>query len=298
MPTDRFDDDFDDRPRRRRPAGRRPAKKKGLSGWAIAGIVAGVTVPVVCCVGAVLLSLLLPAVQQARQAARQTQSLNNLKQVGLALHNYHASYKEFPSQPRGFGDEPALAPGERISWMAALLPYVEEQGMWEELRDGTAPDGRRLAYLPHDDPAAAGVYSRMVPSYTSAVALGVVTPGQATDDGSPAPAHWAGNALVLGRSNGFGIRGMLDGTSNTLLAGEVNAATGAPAAWGDPGNVRPATAPLNGPDGFGGNLLGGQRMILLMGDGSVTQVTADIDPAVLEALGTPNGGEAVDPFAF
>ena len=279
------DDDFDDRPAAARPVGTK--SKQGMSGWAIAGIVALCTVPVLCCVGMVLVSLLLPAVQQAREAARLTQSQNNLKQIGLALHNYESTYKAFPSQPRGFpgpdGEaEPALAAGERAAWMTALLPYVDRQDLWSRVSE---PENMNV---PFDDPAVADIYGTRVQSYLRSGHEGATIPS------GLGPAHFAGNALVLGERQDFGIRDMRDGTVHTLLAGEVNVDTGAPAAWGDPANVRLATAPLNSPTGFGGN--GPRGTLLLMGDGSVTTVAPTIDPAVLEALGTPGGGEIVDDF--
>ena len=95
-------------------------------------------------------------------------------------------------------------------------------------------------------------------------------------------------------SQNFGLRDDRDGTSNTLLAGEVNATTGAPAAWGDPDNLRDPGAPLNSPAGFGGNTPG--QALLRTVDGAVHEVSTDIDPAVLRAPGAPNGGEPVGGF--
>ena len=77
---------------------------------------------------AILISLLLPAVQQAREAARRTECKNNLKQIGLALHNYHDVHRTFPigarNQPGG------SLPGFGPSWWVGLLPHLEQSALY------------------------------------------------------------------------------------------------------------------------------------------------------------------------
>src|SRR5437016_5647776 len=85
---------------------------------------------VVIAIIAVLVALLLPAVQQAREAARRSQSKNNEKQIGLATHNYMDTYKHFP---RGTMDQPDLKPEERLSWQVAILPYMEQAPVYNQL---------------------------------------------------------------------------------------------------------------------------------------------------------------------
>jgi prepilin-type N-terminal cleavage/methylation domain-containing protein len=82
---------------------------------------------VVIAIIAVLIALLLPAVQQAREAARRSQCKNNLKQFGLALHNYHDTYQQFPRIAQGPVAEGAAGDGWRsYSTHAMLLPYVDQ----------------------------------------------------------------------------------------------------------------------------------------------------------------------------
>jgi prepilin-type N-terminal cleavage/methylation domain-containing protein/prepilin-type processing-associated H-X9-DG protein len=76
---------------------------------------------VVIAIIAVLIALLLPAVQAAREAARRAQCINNLKQIGLAMHNYHQTVDAFPP---GELCPPNLA-GERVFWTCYILPYLE-----------------------------------------------------------------------------------------------------------------------------------------------------------------------------
>ncbi len=92
---------------------------------------------VVIAIIAILVALLLPAVQQAREAARRSQCKNNLKQMGLALHNFHDTFNRMPGGARdGHGDD-ALTSCCRASnvhgwsWKYHILPYIEQAPLWE-----------------------------------------------------------------------------------------------------------------------------------------------------------------------
>ncbi len=76
---------------------------------------------VVIAIIAILIALLLPAVQQAREAARRTQCKNNLKQIGLAVHNYHDTFNCFPLN--GTSANGGTAP--HCSWMVRIFPYLD-----------------------------------------------------------------------------------------------------------------------------------------------------------------------------
>jgi prepilin-type N-terminal cleavage/methylation domain-containing protein len=89
---------------------------------------------VVIAIIGVLISLLLPAVQKVREAANRTQCLNNCKQMGLALHNYHDTYKRFPPSLdtgiRPWRAAPNTGWTAYWSWLALILPYIEQDNLW------------------------------------------------------------------------------------------------------------------------------------------------------------------------
>lgn len=90
---------------------------------------------VVIAIIAVLIALLLPAVQQAREAARRSQCKNNLKQFGLAMHNYHDTFSTFPMGHDCFTDR--LPSGttwtRRLSFFQGLLPYIDQAPLYNQI---------------------------------------------------------------------------------------------------------------------------------------------------------------------
>ena len=110
---------------------------------------------VVIAIIAVLVALLLPAVQQAREAARRSQCKNNLKQLGLALHNYHEVYNRFPRHgTMGFWNGTAMQPYHH-TWLTALLPFIDQGPLYNQVNFNLPawaqltifPPGQTISYL-------------------------------------------------------------------------------------------------------------------------------------------------------
>lgn len=91
----------------------------------------------------VLAALLLPNVRSAREAARRMQCSNNLKLIGLAFHNYEDSHKYLPSAMAGTGVGPTDLSGNanRLSGLVALLPYLEQSRLWDQISTASTIDG-------------------------------------------------------------------------------------------------------------------------------------------------------------
>lgn len=106
----------------------RPQKKRFPDGFTLIELL------VVIAIIAILIALLLPAVQQAREAARRTQCKNNLKQLGLAMHNYHDVHNKFPHNQQRFTNGPQ-GPDTTggFSWIVYALPYLEQANIYNSL---------------------------------------------------------------------------------------------------------------------------------------------------------------------
>ena len=212
---------------------------------------------VVIAIIAILIALLLPAVQQAREAARRTQCKNNLKQLGLAFHNYHDTNLTFP--PGGFEHS-----GYRIGWPGRVFPFLE-QGNRVDAMDAFAADAMmnimpwRFDSAPHN--GSHEVFTSAIPSFACpSSALGEKSPDI---NNSTLPwikeqgaLHYRANGgssdvgIIAGSSSGrnYSTSGVIyptsrvrigdvkDGTTNTLLIGESSSSdgwtAGQKAGWG------------------------------------------------------------------
>ena len=120
---------------------------------------------VVIAIIAVLIGLLLPAVQQVREAAARIKCANNIKQLGLALHHYHDANGSFPS-----AQDTQFHPRYYWSWLAKILPYIEQDNLQrqaEAWRDGGPPGNVRWApwYTANGTQPQNPVLAAVVPTY-------------------------------------------------------------------------------------------------------------------------------------
>lgn len=264
-------EDYEDAPPRRRHAkSMNRNHSSGVPVWVFVLIALG-CVPLLCC--PISLALILPAVQQAREAARRTQVKNNLKQIGLAEHNFHDAFQQFP--PRG-GER--LPPGQQPqSWMTDILPFVGQSPLYNSLDVSKTWDA---------NPVQAG-FQAPLPVY-----LNPSLPPTQPDSRGYAVAHFAGNAALVTPLGGMHLRDIRDGSSSTILAGTVD---GGFKPWADPSNLRDAAAGLGGgPDAFGSPHQG--VVLVLLADGSVRALSKALDHDILRKLGDPNDGEQIPPY--
>jgi len=213
-----------------------------------------------------ILPLLRPAVVAVRQSAERASSANNLKQIGLALHNYHDVHKAFPAQASYSKDGKPL-----LSWRVQILPYIEQDALYKEFHLDE----------PWDSAHNKKLIARMPATYRSSAKL--AAGGKTTYLGISGE-----HAMFPGRKP-VAIREVTDGTSNTLFVVDASDAHGVP--WTKPEDFQ--YDPDHPLDGLVGHFPHGFNALFV--DGSVHFLRDKIDPKVLRALFTRDGGEVAAP---
>src|SRR5439155_7140680 len=180
----------------------------------------------------VLIGLLLPAVQKVREAANRAKCKNNLKQIGLAFHNYHSTYGSFPpgfTSRAAMVDGPSLWPG--WGWGAYLLPYLEQDNLYRQIdftKDIAHPANAqaRVTSLkgflcPSDSPPSPTVtVSDGSGNPICDVAFGNYVGMAGVYEVSGYPDTSNGSPGVLLRNSRVTVNAITDGSSNTLFVGE------------------------------------------------------------------------------
>jgi len=254
---------------------------------------------VVIAIIGVLVALLLPAVQAAREAARRTECSNNLKQLGLAMHNHHDTFGQLP--PGWSGATPEGAPG--WGWAAESLKFIEQSTLSDiiDFQQSTSASANAVArqtsvpfFLCPTDPGGADTFDDLGVTVARANYVGVFGSEEIEDD----PSNGDG---VLYHNSQTRFADITDGLSNTFMVGERSSQL-EKSTWvgvisgGDEAMARivgSADHTPNSPsahfDDFSSLHPGGT--MFLLSDGSVRFIPETIDHAVYVGAATRGGGE-------
>jgi prepilin-type N-terminal cleavage/methylation domain-containing protein len=277
---------------------------------------------VVIAIIAVLISMLLPAVQQAREAARRTQCKNNLMQIGLALHNYEMAFEILPPGcVNESGPIRNVETGYHMSWIVQILPMMDQANVFSSI------DFNASVYAAANDRFRSTVLSSLTcPSdWQRAITSGNQTIGMsnyaASFGGDDVPIDMKNNGVMFLNSS-IGFREIRDGASNTIMAGEKcvvedanelgwmsgtkstlrNTGVALNRGW-DVGGAATGAArfrkALPPPDdmstsGFSSHHTGGAQFVLA--DGSVRFISENVNPSLYSNLGNRADMEILGEF--
>ncbi|MBR9801344.1 DUF1559 domain-containing protein [bacterium] len=301
---------------------------------------------VVIAIIAILVALLLPAVQQAREAARRSSCKNNLKQIGLALHNYHDTHRVFPaggfryvnSSPSS-GNENTAFGSVSHSYLVSILPFVEWSAMYDQfnfIQGWRGRPNRRVVVaipnvyqcpscplvksdhadetiLDNDTPVGqmfAGHYLGNMGPIGTGYRLFCENPSAGTSTPNCDSGNEVSGQGILGANSSVRMRDVTDGTSNTIMVGELSVneyptGAAAPRAWsrGCPdhscGMAKNVKFGINIQGFVSGNFnnmsfssmhAGGTHLLLV--DGAVKFASENVDMATYLATASRDGGEA------
>ena len=236
----------------------------GGKGLAIFGIVLS-SMGMVWSFVAILIGLMLPAVQAVRTTARKTQSINNMRQLTLGMLNYESTNRAFPAQQEG-----------GLSWRVHILPYVEYDYLYQQFHlDEPWDSPHNIQLLDQMPPIYDCPNIHLPPGYTV-----YQVPYTDLDVNPEGP-----NALFDTSGEGITFSSISDGASNTIAVLEVDAAAAVewtkPADWEfDPSDPTRNLGNVN----FG-------SITVSFADGSTRELSDDIDPEDMKALITRDAGD-------
>ncbi len=189
---------------------------------------------VVIAIIGILIALLLPAVQAAREAARRAQCTNGLKQLGLAFHNYHDSFRTFPPYTRAGASMTSLYNLANYSALVTILPYIEQNALYEQVKTASGN-----FYYPTNQKVASASQTPNQIAQATAVSTFTCPSDKAFPSGeNPTSLGTSNYAVCAGSNVGWGLSSSLqngvfraivdtsmasitDGTSNTIMLGEI-----------------------------------------------------------------------------
>lgn len=247
---------------------------------------------VVIAIIGILIGMLLPAVQSVREAARRTTCLNNLKQIGLALQNYHSAHQEFPVG--GTGWRGPWTPDEtQIAWSAFLLPFLEQGNVFRQI------DFKEAFDSPTNADAAATVIGVFVcPTSLRGTNLtdnrGPCDYGGIYGERITGPNNPPKGLMIYGDS--FSHRNITDGSSNTIIVAEDSDFNDGQ--WINGLNIFDQAFAINAAPAFENDIRsrhpGGANAAFA--DGHVSFLPENLDLQTLAAICTRAGGEVVSGF--